>query len=336
MGEGGESLGRARRVNGSAARCRAAVLLAVIAGAVPAHAQYPAKAVRLIVPVLPGGGSDTTSRILAPRLSEALGQQVVVENRPGSGTNIGAEIVAKSPPDGYTLLMAGSSLAVNVTLYSRLNYSFVRDLAPVSLLVSTPHFVAVHPSVPARSVKELIALARVRPGQLTFSSSGNGSPAHLGGELFNSMAGTRMNHVPYKGGGPAVVALVSGEAAVSFATMPSVLQFVRAGRLRGLATTSAQRTPSAPEFQTVDEAGLKGFELSTWFGLMAPAGTPREIVSRLHAESVRILKARDARERLEAAGLDVIGTTPDEFAAYIRTEIEKWGKAVKLTGARAD
>ena len=301
-----------------------------------AQAPYPSKPLRLVVPVSAGGASDTVSRVIAPRLAEGLGQQVIVENRPGSGTNIGAEIVAKSGPDGYTLLMAGTSLAVNVTLYSRLNYSFVKDLTPVSLLVSTSHIVVVHPSLPVKSIRELIALAKARPGQLSFASSGNGSPAHLGGELFNSMAGTKMHHVPYKGGGPAVVALVSGEVSVGFATMPSVLPFVRAGRLRGLASTSAQRTPSAPDLPTVDEAGLKRFETSTWFGLVAPAGTPREIIVRVHTESARLLKMREVKERLEASGFDVIGTTPEDFAAYIRIEIEKWGKVVKSTGARAD
>jgi tripartite-type tricarboxylate transporter receptor subunit TctC len=306
--------------------------------AVGAHAQgqYPAKPVRLVVPFPPGGGSDALSRILGPKLSEGLGQQVVIENRPGAGANIGAEVAAKSPPDGYTLLMGNVAHAINASLYAKLNYDFIKDFAPVSLLASTPNIVVVHPSVPAKSVKELIALARARPGQLDFASSGAGSSAHLAGELFMSMAGVKMNHVPYKGGGPAVVALLGGEVSVGFATTPSVIQHVKSSRLRGLAVTTAKRSPSTPDLPTVSEAGVNGYEAGTWYGLLAPSGTPKEVVSRLHAESMKYLGSPDVKQRLDNAGFEAIGTTPEQFGAYIRTETEKWGKVVRAAGVRVE
>lgn len=307
-----------------------------LAGIVPAYAQYPGKPVRLIVPFPPGGGSDTLARILGPKLSEAFGQQVVIDNRPGAGTNIGAEIAARSAPDGYTVLMGNVSHAINVTLYSKLSYDLAKDFAPVSLLASTPNIVVVHPSVPVKSVKELIALAKARPGQLDVASSGSGSSAHLAGELFNNMAGTKMNHVPYKGGGPAVIALVGGQVAVGFATTPSVIQHVKSGRMRGLAVTSAQRSPSAPDLPTVSEAGLKGYEAGTWYGFLVPTGTPKEVITRLHAESARLLKLPDVKGRMDTAGFESIGSTPERFGAYIRGEIEKWGKVVRTAGVRVE
>ena len=312
------------------------VLAAALAIVAPTYAQYPTKPIRLVVAFPPGGGSDTLARILSPRLSAALGQQVVVDNRPGAGANIGAEVAAKSPPDGHTVFMGNVAHAINATLYSKLGYDLVRDLAPVSLLTSTPNIVVVHPSVPVKSVKELVAFAKARPGQLDLASSGSGSSAHLAGALFNNMAGIRMNHIPYKGGGPAVVALVGGEVSVGFATTPSVIQHVKSTRLRGLAVTTAQRSPSVPDLPTVSEAGLKGYEASTWYGLMVPTGTPRDAIARLHGESVKLLKLPDIKERLDATGFEVIGTTPDEFGAYIRSEVEKWGEVVKAAGVRVD
>ena len=311
-------------------------IAAALAGIAPAQAQYPSRPVRLIVPFPPGGGTDTLSRIVGPKLAEALGQQVVIDNRPGAGTNIGAELAAKSPPDGYTLLMGNVAQAINVTLYSKLNYDFVRDFAAVSLTASTPNILVVHPSVPAKSVKELIALAKARPGELDVASSGAGSSAHLAGELFNSLAGTRMNHIPYKGGGPAVIALVGGQVSVGFATTPSVIQHVKSGRMRGLAVTSARRSPSTPDLPTIDEAGVKGYEAGTWYGLMAPTGTPKDIIARLHAESVKVIRLPDVKERLDATGFEAIGTSPEQFGAYIRSEVEKWGKVVKSAGVRVD
>ena len=312
------------------------MLAAVIPGTAAAQAQYPAKPVRLVVPFPPGGGSDTLARILGPKLGDALGQQVVIDNRPGAGANIGAEVAAKAPPDGYTLLMGNVAHAINASLYSKLGYDFVKDFAPVSLLASTPNILVVHPSVPAKTVKELIALAKSRPGQLDVASSGAGSSAHLAGELFNNMAGTKMNHVPYKGGGPAVVALVGGQVSIGFATTPSVVQHVKSGKLRGIAVTSAQRSPATPELPTVSEAGLKGYEAGTWYGTLVPAGTPKEAIARQHAESVKLLAAPDVKQRLDAAGFEPIGTTPEEFGAYIRSEIAKWTKVVRAAGVRVD
>jgi tripartite-type tricarboxylate transporter receptor subunit TctC len=301
-----------------------------------AWAQYPSKPVRLIVPFPPGGGSDTLARILSPKLAEVLGQQLVIDNRPGGGTNIGAEIAAKSQPDGHTLLMGNVSHAINVTLYTKLGYDLVKDFAPVSLMASTPNILVVHPSVQAKSVKELVALARAQPGKLDYASSGSGSSAHLAAELFSSMAGVKMNHVPYKGGGPAVVALVGGQCQVGFATTPSVIQHVKSGKMRGLAVTSAQRSPSTPDLPTVSEAGVAGYEAGTWYGFLVPAGTPKAVVTRLHAESVKLLKLPDVRERLDAAGFDAIGSSSAEFSTYIRTEIDKWRKVVRAAGVRAD
>jgi len=312
------------------------VIACALAGGAQAQTQYPNKTVRMIIPFPPGGGTDTLGRIMALKLGEVLGQQVVVDNRPGGGTNIGAEIAAKAPPDGYTVLMGNVSHAINVTLYSKLGYDLVKDFAPVSLLASTPNILVVHPSVPAKSVKELIAVAKARPGQLDFASSGSGSSAHLAGEMFSSMAGVKMSHIPYKGGGPAVIALVGGQCSVGFATTPSVITHVKSGRLRGLAVTSAQRSPSTPELPTVSEAGIAGYEAGTWYGFLVPAGTSKDIVARLHAESIKLLKLPDVRERIETAGFETIGNTPEQFGTYIRSEIEKWGKVVKASGARAD
>ena len=315
-------------------------LLLVIAiapvASVLAQSLYPSKTVRMIIPFPPGGGTDTLGRIMALKLGEVLGQQVVVDNRPGGGTNIGAEIAAKAPPDGYTVLMGNVSHAINVTLYSKLSYDLVKDFAPVSLLASTPNILVVHPSVPAKTVKELIAVAKARPGQLDYASSGSGTSPHLSGELFSMMAGIKMGHIPYKGGGPAVIALLGGQCSVGFATTPSVISHVRSGKLRGLAVTSAQRSPTTPELPTVSEAGVTGYESGTWYGFLLPAGTSKDIVARLYTEAARLMKVPDVKERIEAAGFETIGNTPEQFAAYIRSEVEKWAKVVKASGARAD
>jgi tripartite-type tricarboxylate transporter receptor subunit TctC len=312
------------------------VLAAALSASVQTYAQYPAKPVRLVVPFPPGGGTDTLARVYGQKLGEALGQQVVIDNRPGGGTNIGAEIAAKAPPDGYTALMGNIAHAINVTLYSKLSYDLVRDFAPVTLLASTPNILVVHPSIPVRSVKELIVLAKAKPGELDYASSGSGSSAHLAAELFSSMAGIKMTHIPYKGGGPAVIALAGGQVSVGFATTPSVIGHVKAGKLRGLAVTTAQRSPSTPDLPTISESGLAGYEAGTWYGLLVPAAAPKEVVTRLHGESVKLLKQSDVKDRLDAAGFELIGNTPEQFATFIRSEIEKWARVVKASGARAE
>jgi len=305
--------------------------------AAPAWAQqYPVRPIRLVVPFPPGGGTDTMARVIGPKLSEALGQQVVPENRGGAGANIGAELAAKSAPDGYTLMLATITNAIGASLYTKLNYDLVRDFAPITRLATTPHILVVHPSVPVKSVKEYIAFARARPGELTYSSSGNGSAAHLAGELFNSLTGVKAVHVPYKGGGPSMIALVGGEVSLCFATMPSAIGYVKSGRLRGIAVTTVQRSPSTPELPTIAETGIAGYEAGSWYGLSAPAGTPREIVSRLHAETIKVMAMPDVKERLFNAGFEVVVSTPEQFAEFTRTEIQKWGKLVRATGLKVE
>ena len=302
-----------------------------------AHAQtYPVKPIRFVIPFPPGGGTDTMARVMAPKLSEALGQQVVIDNRGGAGATIGTEIAAKSPPDGYTLLLMTVTNAVGMSLYPNLKYDLVRDFAPVTRVATTPHVLVVHPSVPAKTVKELVALAKARPGALVYSSSGSGSVSHLGGEYFAYLTGTKMLHVPYKGGGPSVAALLSGEVSTAFATMPSVISYVKAGRVRALALTTAERSPSLPDLITVIEAGIPKFDVGSWYGLSVPAGTPKEIIARLHTETVKLLGASDVKQRLDASGFEVITSTPEQYGAFVRAEVERWAQVVKMSGARAD
>ena len=310
---------------------------AVAVVAQPAWAQqYPVRPIRLIVPFPPGGGTDTMARVVAPKLSEYLGQQVVPENRGGAGANIGAELAAKSPPDGYTVMLATITNAIGATLYTRLNYDLARDFAPITQLATTPHILVVHPSVPVKSVKEFTAFTRARPGELTYSSSGSGSSAHLAGELFSSLTGTKMVHVPYKGGGPSMIALVGGEVSLCFATMPSAVGYVRAGRLRGIAVTTEKRSPSMPDLPTIAETGIKGYEAGSWYGLSAPAGTSKDIIARLHAETVKVMALPDVKERLFNAGFEVVTSNPEQFAAFTRSEIQKWGKLVRATGLKIE
>ena len=309
---------------------------ALVPAVASAQAQYPAKSVRLIVPYPPGGGTDTMARTLGQKLTETLGQQVIVDNRPGGGANIGAELAAKSPPDGYTLLMCTIAHATAGSLYKKLGYDVIRDFAPVSLLATTPHILVTHTSVPVKSVKELISLARSRPNELVYSSSGSGTPAHLAGELFKHMAGVQMVHVPYKGGGPSVVALLSGEVALAFATTPSVISHVKANRLRGIAVTTAKRSVATPELPTIGELGLPGYDVGSWYGLMAPAGTQKDIVARINAEVHKVLRLPDVKQRLDAGGFEALTSTPDEYASFLRGEVEKWAKIVKAANIRAD
>jgi len=312
-------------------------MVAALLASMPAWAQqYPVRPIRLIVPFPPGGGTDTMARVVAPKLSEYLGQQVVPENRGGAGANIGAELAAKSPPNGYTVMLATITNAIGATLYTRLNYDLARDFAPITQLATTPHILVVHPSVPVKSVKEFTAFTRARPGELTYSSSGSGSSAHLAGELFSSLTGTKMVHVPYKGGGPSMIALVGGEVSLCFATMPSAVGYVRAGRLRGIAVTTEKRSPSMPDLPTIAETGIKGYEAGSWYGLSAPAGTSKDIIARLHAETVKVMALPDVKERLFNAGFEVVISNPEQFAAFTRSEIQKWGKLVRATGLKIE
>ena len=301
-----------------------------------AHAQHPTRSVRFILPFPPGGGTDTMARAISTRLGEALGQQVVVDNRGGGGANIGAELAAKSPPDGHTLFMMTGTHTVNATLYRNLGYNLVRDFAPVTRLGGTAYVVVVHPSVPVKSVKELVALAKAHPGELAQSSSGTGSGPHLAGELFKSMTGTKMLHIPYKGGGPSVMALVAGEAMVGFTTTPSCIFQIQAGRLRGLAVSSAQRSPYLPELPTVAEAGVPGYETTAWYAMIVPTGTPAEIIARLNTEAARALTLPDVKARLDATGMVPQSSTPEELRGHIHGEIAKWAKVVRALDLRVE
>jgi tripartite-type tricarboxylate transporter receptor subunit TctC len=318
--------------------CRAWLVCLILGFAwlAPAHAQYPTRTIRFILPFPPGGGTDTMGRAISARLGEALGQQVVVDNRGGGGANIGAELAAKSPPDGHTLFMMTQTHTVNATLYRNLGYNLVRDFAPVTHLGGTAYVVVVHPSIPVKSVKELIALAKSRPGELTHSSSGTGSGPHLAGELFKSMAGAKMLHIPYKGGGPSVIALVAGEAMVGFTTTPSCINQIKAGRLRGLAVSSAQRSPYLPELPTVADAGIPGYETSAWYAMLVPTGTPAEVIARLNSESARALTLSDVKARLDATGMVPQSSTTEELRRLIHEEIAKWAKVVIALDLRVD
>jgi tripartite-type tricarboxylate transporter receptor subunit TctC len=311
--------------------------IAALAAASESSAQsYPTKPVRLVVPSSPGGGTDITARIIAPKLTERLGQQVIVENRAGAGTMIGTEVVARAAPDGYTLLMGLSTLAINPAMYKKVPYDAVRDFAPISQVIAAPNMLVVHPSVPARTVKELIAFARARPGELNYASAGHGTNPHLSMELFLSMTRTKMLHVPYKGLGPGIVDLLAGHVTVATATMLTGLPHVKSGRLRLLGTTGAKRAAVLPDRPTVAEAGVPGYEASQWYGVLAPAQTPKEIINRLHTEIVRILEAPDMRQRLAADGTDPVGSSPDEFARYIKSELTKWGKVAQAAGIKPE
>jgi tripartite-type tricarboxylate transporter receptor subunit TctC len=269
-------------------------------------------------------------------MSEFLGQQVVLENRGGAGANIGAEMAAKSPPDGYTIMLATITNAIGATLYTKLGYDLVRDFAPITQLATTPHILVVHPSVPVKTVKQYIAFAKSRPDQLTYSSSGAGSAAHLAGELFNSLTGVKTVHIPYKGGGPSMIALVGGEVSVCFATMPSAIGYVKADRLRGIAVTTDRRSPAMPDMPTIAETGVAGYEAGSWYGLSAPAGTPKDAVNRLHAETMKVLKLPDVRDRLSNAGFEIVTSNPEQFAAFTKSEIQKWGKLVRAANLKVD
>jgi tripartite-type tricarboxylate transporter receptor subunit TctC len=312
--------------------CIAAILIV----SAPARASYPDKPVHFILPFPPGGGTDTLSRAMGNRLSEALGEQVVIDNRPGGGANIGADIAAHSPADGYTLFMVTATHAINATLYHDLGYNLVKDFTPVTELGTTAMVLIVHPTVPVKSVKQLIAFAKAHPGELTHASSGTGSITQLAGELFKNDTGIKMLHIPYKGGGPSVVAVVSGEAAVGFATTPSCIFQIQSGRVRGLAVTTPKRSPFLPNLPTFAEAGVPGYAAEAWYGMLVPVGTQKDIIERLYKDSVKSLQYSDVKARLDATGLVPVTNGPDEFGAYIRSEIEKWGKVVNALHLRVD
>jgi len=315
--------------------------LAAGAAALPAvsrvaNAQsYPTRPVRLIVPFAAGGGTDITARVMGQWLSERLGQQFVIDNRPGGGTNIGTEAVVRAPADGYTLLLAGSPAAINATLYDKLNYNFLRDIAPVAGIIRQPFVMAVHPSVPAKTVPEFIAYAKANPGRINMASAGTGAGSHVTGELFKMMAGVDMVHVPYRGAGPALTDLIAGQVQVYFATTVASIEYIRAGRLRALAVTTATRSDALPGIPTVDEF-VPGYEASSWYGVGAPKATPAEIIEKLNKEINAGLADPKIKARLADLGGDVLALSPADFGKLIAEETEKWGTVVKFTGIKAD
>ncbi len=320
----------------AAARC-AAVVAAIAAGPV-VHAQaYPAKPLRMVVPFPPGGGTDLMGRMIGQKLGEAFGHNVVIDNRGGAGGSIGTENVAKSPPDGYTIGLASvTTLSMNPLLYPKLGFDPVRDLAPIGLFATTPQIVVVHPSLPVRTLKELIAFARARPGQINYGTAGSGTSPHLSTELFRTLAGIDLVHVPYKGSSPAVTDLVGGHVSLMVNNMPTLLPLVKAGKVRALAVASRERSPVAPEVPTAAEAGFPGYEVDIWYGVVAPAGISREVVARLNAELQRAAGAADVRERLGAQGAVPAGGSAEAFGQLIRNELERWRKVVRASGARVD
>jgi tripartite-type tricarboxylate transporter receptor subunit TctC len=314
------------------------VLLATaLLSASAAHAQqYPVKPVRLIIPFAAGGPADFQMRIVGPKLSELWGHPVIIDNRGGANQMLGSEIVAKSPPDGYTLLMITGGAAINVSLYPKVPYDTVNDFAPISLVAVGPNMAVIHPSVPAKNLKEFIAFARSKPKQLVYASAGTGAPSHLCVELFSTMAKIQMIHVPYKGMAPGMTDLLGGQVQLAFPTISAGIPYIRSGRLRALGVTTAKRSPAAPDVPTIAEAALPGFEASNWYGLVAPAKTPPAIVKKIHDDLQRILATADVRDKFINQGMEATSTTPEAFSAHIRSEISKWAKVVKASGARPD
>ena len=321
-----------------------ALIAVCIAVAATAHAQpagkpggvYPSKPVRLIVPFAPGGSNDIMARITAQKFTETFGQQVIVDNRAGASGIVGTDIAAKAPPDGYTLLMMSLTLTVNPSLYKKLPYNTEKDLAPVTLVASAPLMLVVHPSLPAKSVNELIGFAKANPGKLNFGSGGPGTTPHLAGEMLKMMAKVQMTHVPYKGGGPALADLVGGQIQLMLENIPSTLPHVKAGRLRALAVSGLKRSPLVPDLPTLDEAGLKGYEIVGWNGLFVPSGTPQSIIAYLHGLTVKALAQPDVKERLATLGAEGVGNTPEQFRGFLKAEIVKWARVVKEAGLKVE
>ena len=317
------------------ARLSSALLLSLAIAAPAVQAQdFPKGPVRLVVPFAAGGSSDTVARLVAQKLTVAMGQTFVVDNRAGAGGNLGAELVAKSKADGYTLLFAAGSFAVNVSLFEKLPYDPLKDFDPVIQVCTVNGILVVHPSVKATTVQELIALARAQPGALNYASAGNGTTPHLAGELFKAAAKVDITHVPYKGSGPALADLMGGQTQVMFANIPGTLQLVKAGKLRVLAVTNDKRSLAVPDVPTISESGLSGYRAATWFGVLAPAGTPRDVVAKLNAEFAKALAAPDLIEHLRSDGSDVVGGSPEQFRAFLKSEVERWGPVVRAAGIK--
>jgi tripartite-type tricarboxylate transporter receptor subunit TctC len=311
------------------------MLLAVCAATALAQ-NYPTRPVRLVVASSPGGSSDILGRLLAAKMSDGLKQQVVVENRAGASGVIGVDVVAKAAPDGYTLVITQTSLAINPSMIRKMPYDAMRDLAPISEIVTAPNVLVVHPSVPARTVKELIALAKSKPGRINVGSPGIGTSPHLSAELFKYMSGADMPQVLYKGSGQSMIGLLSGEIESAFPTMPTVIQYVKDGRVRGLGVTTLKRVQAMPNVPSIAEAGLPGYESTQWFGVLAPAGTPRPIIDRLNQEIVRVLNLPDIKERLNAEGTEVVASTPEDFMKHLKAETDKWAKVIKAAGIKPE
>ena len=324
-------------INHPAWTCGVLLAFPGLVGVLPVHAQnYPVRPVRMIVPFSPGGATDVPARILAQRLSEAFGHQIVIDNRPGAGGVLGADAVAKAPPDGYTLLLTATTHVISASLYKKLPYDAIRDFAPVMLIGSGPNVLTVHPSLPAKNVRELIALAKARPGKIDYASSGNGSSQHLFGALFMSLADIRMMHIPYKGSAPATTDLIAGQVSVGFPGIALVLPHTKAGRLRALAVTSAERSKAMPDVPSIAEAGVPGYAATLWLGLLAPKGTPPQIVQKLFDEIAKLLRQPEVESAYLATGTDVTISNPEQFGLFVKAEYDKWAKVIKAVDAQVN
>jgi tripartite-type tricarboxylate transporter receptor subunit TctC len=320
-------------------RTRLATACLILAATPTAIAQtdYPTRPIRMMVPFSPGGASDTAARVVSQQLAPRLGQQIVIENRPGAGGVIGTELAARSTPDGYTLLMGSNTeMVINPNLYKKLPYDTQRDFAPISLVADTPLIMVVHPSVPAKTVQELIALAKAKPGALNYASSGNGSTVQLASEMFKSMAGVNIRHIPFNGSAPAVIQTIAGETQLVIPAMPAALQQARSGKLRALAVTTAKRVAAAPELPTVAESGVPGYDITIWNGLLAPAGTPKPVLDRLYAELLKVLAMPEVKQSFANIGAEVVTSTPAQFAAFIKSDLAKYAKVVKDADVKID